>query len=256
MIPAELESAIAEIAATPVLLVASDYDGTLAELVADPDAAHPHPTAMVALRALALLPHTHVAVITGRGRRDVARVAHLPDEVVVVGSHGTEFTDGVVGGLDDEARELLHVIGHELDRIGDDTPGTRVEHKPASVALHYRSVEAELVHDLVDQVLTGPAARNGVHVKLGKRVIELAVVDAHKGSAVEVLRARCAATAVVFLGDDATDEDAFAGLVDHDVGVKVGHGTTLAGHRVSGPVAVAHVLALLAEQRREVQCRT
>ncbi len=250
MIPADLEAAIERAVQVPVLLIASDYDGTLAELVDHPDDAVPHPTAMVALRALAALANTHVAVVTGRGRRDVMRVAQLPPELIVVGSHGTEFDDGVIRGLDDTAGQLLAVLTSEVDALAATTPGARVEHKPASVALHYRSVEAELVHDLVEHVLIGPAARDGVHVKLGKRVIELAVVDGHKGTAVEHLRCAHHADAVVFLGDDATDEDAFTDLRGADIGVKVGHGSTVAGHRVNGPLAVGHVLALLAERRR------
>jgi trehalose-phosphatase len=253
MIAPELSAAIDAVAAASVLLVASDYDGTLAELVDHPDEATPHPTAMVALRALAALPRTQVAVITGRGRRDVTRVAHLPPEIVVVGSHGTEFSDGVIRGLDERAARLLRALGDDLDRIAAATPGARVEHKPASAALHYRTVDAELVHDLVEQVLTGPAARDGVHVKLGKRVIELAVVDGHKGTAVEHLRAELGADAVVFIGDDVTDEDAFTELHGLDLGVKVGHGATIAGHRVNGPAAVGHVLAQLAERRLALQ---
>jgi trehalose-phosphatase len=249
MIGPDLAAAIEVAASAPVLLVASDYDGTLADLVDHPADAVPQPTAMVALRALVALPRTHVAVVTGRGRRDVMHVAHLPPEIVVVGSHGTEFDDGVIRGLDHAAGQLLALLAREVDTIASTTPGARVEHKPASVALHYRSVEAELVHDLVEQVLTGPAAHEGVHVKLGKRVIELAVVDGHKGTAVEHLRCTYAADVVVFIGDDATDEDAFTGLRSTDIGVKVGHGTTVAGHRVNGPVAVGHVLALLAERR-------
>jgi len=249
MIGPELDAALDVVAAVPVLLVASDYDGTLADLVEDPDDAAPQPTAMVALRALAALPDTHVAVVTGRGRRDVICVGRLPAEITVIGSHGTEYVDGVIDGLDDEAGHLLALLSAQVDQIASATPGARVEHQPASVALHYRTVEAEFVHDLVDRVLTGPAAHDGVHVKLGKRVIELAVVDGHKGTAVEHLRSLHGADAVVFLGDDATDEDAFTGLGGTDVGVKVGHGTTVAGHRVNGPVAVGHVLALLAERR-------
>ncbi len=70
-----------------------------------------------------------------------------------------------------------------------------------------------------------------------------------KGEAVDILRDRCEATAVLFLGDDVTDEKAFARLRAGDVGVKVGPGETLAGYRVDDPADVAVALRLVADTR-------
>ena len=79
------------IARAPVLLVVSDYDGTVAPIVTDPAAARPLREAVVALRNLAALPQTHVAVVSGRALRDLAAISGLPPEVHLVGSHGSEF---------------------------------------------------------------------------------------------------------------------------------------------------------------------
>ena len=89
-----------------------------------------------------------------------------------------------------------------------------------------------------------------MQVTEGKAVIELAVVQTDKGHALDVLRHQVGATAAVFLGDDVTDEKAFARLSGPDLGVKVGAGETLAGFRIDDPAEVGMVLAFLLEERR------
>ncbi len=249
MLP-DLDAAIDAVAASPVVLVACDYDGTLAEHVDDPDRAFPVRESIIALRSLAALPDTHVAVISGRAMRDLASLSRLPDEIHLVGSHGSEFEAGFVTGLDDPARVLLDGLTADLRQMAASVPGSLVERKPASLAFHYRSVDPATVPGLVDSILSGPAMRAGVRVKHGKNVIELAVVDTDKGAAITRLRQLVGADVVLFMGDDVTDEDAFAVLAGPDVGVKVGAGDTKAGHRVADPRAIAQLLATMFERRR------
>ena len=66
-------------------------------------------------------------------------------------------------------------------------------------------------------------------------MLEFAVITTDKGEAIDIMRDRDDATAVVFFGDDVTDEKAFRRMRDGDVGVKVGPGDTLAGFRVESP---------------------
>ena len=73
----ELRAALGRIARVPQLLIGCDYDGTLAPLVDDPAAAGPLPEAVAAVRALAALPQTVVAVISGRALRDLATLSRL-----------------------------------------------------------------------------------------------------------------------------------------------------------------------------------
>ena len=87
-------------------------------------------------------------------------------------------------------------------------------------------------------------------MKTGKKVCELAVIAADKGTAVEHLRHQLGADPVLFIGDDVTDEDAFAVLGVGDVGIKVGPGETLAEHRLNDTDAVAALLSSLLELRR------
>ncbi|GAA3828987.1 MULTISPECIES: trehalose-phosphatase [Amycolatopsis] len=249
-LPAELRRAIVQIARTPRLLVACDYDGTLAPIVTNPDEARPLPESVGALRSLAGLHETTTAVISGRALRDLAILSRLPHEVHLVGSHGSEFDIGFVHELDAQARDLHRRVEQELERIAGDVPGVSLEVKPASIAVHVRRADREAARRVLDEVHSGPCTWEGVTTTDGKEVVELAVVQTDKGRALDTLRHQVGATAAIFLGDDVTDEKAFARLSGPDVGVKVGDGETLAAYRVPGTEDVATVLAFMLEERR------
>ncbi|MBO0840566.1 MAG: trehalose-phosphatase, partial [Sciscionella sp.] len=249
-LPAELRRAVVRIARTPRLLVASDYDGTLAPIVDDPENARPSSESVGALRALAGLHETTAAVISGRALRDLATLSRLPSEVHLVGSHGSEFDVGFVHAIDERARALLRRLVAELEQITDDERGVMLEIKPASVAVHVRKAPRDVGARVLDAVRTGPASWDGVQVTEGKAVIELAVVATDKGRALDVLRRRVGATAALFLGDDVTDEKAFARLAGPDLGIKVGAGESIAEYRIRDTTDVATVLAFMVEQRQ------
>ncbi|WP_033442539.1 trehalose-phosphatase [Saccharothrix sp. NRRL B-16314] len=249
-LPAELRRAIVQLARTPRLLVACDYDGTLAPIVANPEDARPLPESVGALRSLAGLHETTTAVISGRALRDLATLSRLPSEVHLVGSHGSEFDVGFVHALDADARSLHRRLETELEEIVDGREGVGLEVKPASIAVHVRRADQAVGEQVLAAVRNGPSTWDGVQVTEGKAVIELAVVQTDKGHALDVLRHRAAATAAVFVGDDVTDEKAFARLSGPDVGIKVGDGETLAEYHVDESVDVATVLAFLLEERR------
>lgn len=244
-----LDQRLEEIAQTPVLLVASDYDGTVAPIVSNPADAAPIREAIVALRALAELPRTHVAVVSGRALSDLAHLSGLPPTVHLVGSHGSEFDPGFAGALTKEHKSLHARIASELRAIAHALPGCRIEEKPASVAFHVRNVEAGAGTAALAQIESGPGAIPGVRIKRGKMVIELGVLDMDKGTALEAIRGRTGASAAVFLGDDITDEDVFRTLCGPDLSIKVGPGETAASHRLADPAGVARFLARLLELR-------
>ncbi len=245
----ELQSRIDEISRAAVLLIATDYDGTLAPLVSDPDAAQPHHESIIALTELAEMPQTHVAVISGRSLVDLGK--HLNDlkQVHLVGSHGSEFEAGFATPLTPENLELLKKVEAESQRIAGQTPGSTVERKPAGVAFHYRNSDQRQSAAAVENLLGTLAGDPNIFVRLGKKVVELSVVKTNKGHALQSLRQRVGATAIVFIGDDVTDEDAFAILAGPDIGIKVGAGTTAAKYRVSATPDIAHLLAQIAERR-------
>ena len=244
-----LLEALSEAGRAPVLLIACDYDGTLAPIVDDPTRAHPLRPAIAALRGLASLPDTHVAVVSGRSLRDLAVLSRLPEEVHLVGSHGSEFEPHAVGRLTAEQAALLVRIERDMRAIADTVPGCAVETKPSGVAFHYRRADPDAGPAAAQQVLSGPATFDGVHVREGKCVVELSVVDTDKGAALDRLRGMVGADTVVFIGDDVTDEDGFALLRGPDVGVKVGEGVTAAAYRVADPDEVAGLLGRLHDER-------
>ncbi len=81
----ELVGAVREIARVKRLLVALDFDGTLAPAVDDPEQARAVPEARAAVLALLELPGTRVALVSGRSLRSLERVSGLPDSVLLVG---------------------------------------------------------------------------------------------------------------------------------------------------------------------------
>jgi trehalose-phosphatase len=246
----ELRAAVARVARVPQLLVACDYDGTLAPLVDDPTHAVPYPEAVAAVRSLAALPQTTVAVISGRSLRDLAALSRLPNEVKLVGSHGSEFDVGFVERIAPEVAELRTTLGRAVHDLAHPLRGVRLEQKPASIAVHTRLADRETVATLTESIRSGPATWPGVHITTGMDVIELSVVATEKGAAINTLRTQNSASAVVYLGDDATDETAFANLSGLDVGVRIGAGETQANFIVNTPESAVSVLALLTEGRR------
>ncbi|MFZ2173100.1 MAG: trehalose-phosphatase [Rhodococcus sp. (in: high G+C Gram-positive bacteria)] len=249
-LPIELRRALSRVAREPRLLVASDYDGTMAPIVSDPEKALPHAESVRALRGLAGLASTTAAVISGRALKDLAALSRLPAEVQLVGSHGSEFDIGFIHAIDADARNLLVAITEELHRVAALYPGTSVEVKPASAALHIRNADADHGERALNAVRADSAQWVGVQVTEGKSVIELAVVATDKGHALDLIRHQEAATAAVFVGDDVTDEKAFSRLHGPDVGVKVGPGDSLAEFRVDTTEHVAAALAFLLDERR------
>jgi trehalose 6-phosphate phosphatase len=245
-LPADVTDALRRVARVPRLLVTSDFDGTLAPIVNHPGDARPLPAAASALRDLAELPATTAALISGRALRDLAVLSGLAAPVHLVGSHGAEFDTGFAHDID---TELLDRIADELEAIAGRYPGATVETKPASVALHVRNAAP------ADGAAALAAARTAAEAwdaepTAGKAVLEFAVITTDKGEAIDILRERDAASAVVFFGDDVTDEKAFRRMRDGDVGVKVGPGDTLAGFRVDSPEDVADALEFLLAARR------
>lgn len=256
---ADLDAALAAFAARSPLLVALDFDGVCAPIVDDPTTSRMLPGTRAAVGRLEDA-GCRVALVSGRALSSLVAVADAEPGWLLVGGHGAEVGAGAGDGppgdgppgdvlLDEAQAALLLEVTAEVEALAADAPGTAVELKPTAVVLHTRLADPETALHTTETVLEGPGNRPGVHVRLGKDVVELAVLQADKGGALLGLRARTGATAVLYAGDDVTDEDAFAALdpVAGDVGVKVGPGPTAAGHRVRDPEEVTVLLDRLAD---------
>jgi trehalose 6-phosphate phosphatase len=235
-----LERALDELARRRPLLLASDYDGVLARLRDDPAAAVPEPGTAELLARLAAAPGVTVALVSGRGVEDLQRTSGFTGPFRWIGSHGAEFDGPLAGELRASRDELAATLAPLVDAV----PGARLEVKPAAVAVHVRTA-----HDTAAgrALLERAAAAGGPHhtAKPGKDVLELAVTDADKGSAVVRLRDELGTAGVLYLGDDVTDEDAFRALAADGVTVKVGEGETVAAHRVPDLAGVRALLERL-----------
>ncbi len=200
-----------------------------------------------------LFRNTRVALISGRALESLESVTELPDEALLVGSHGIEIrldSPEHQLRLTDSERERKDALHEALDGVVDAIDQVWLEPKPAGFALHTRlATEADSRIAHLEALSEAGAVVDDLKIREGKNVLEFSVRSTHKGEALEHLRTYTSADAVLFAGDDVTDEDAFAALQPHDLGLKSGKGETLAAHRVSGPLAVAQVLDLLAEYR-------
>jgi trehalose-phosphatase len=171
-----------------------------------------------------------VALVSGRGVEDLRTVSGFTGPYRWVGSHGAEYG----GPLTGELAGRRDALADRLAPLVAAVPGALLEVKPASVAVHVRQVADPSAAAALLAAADGMADAS-LTKKPGKAVLELAVTDADKGGAVTRLREELGAAAVVYLGDDLTDEDVFGRLGPDDVGVKVGEGDTAAGHRVADP---------------------
>lgn len=214
----------------PRLLIVSDFDGTLAELVDRPEHATLHAAAPRVLNQLAALyPRVRLGFLSGRVLTDLAKRLDLGQNGIILGgNHGVELSGA---GLDWThpaslaARPRLQELAALLRQATSHISGTTIEDKGVSLTLHYRRVPAARQPALLAAVealeLPKDIARHA-----GKHVIEFRPqVDWHKGHALRRIMQRLGipASTVVYLGDDLTDEDAFRVLKSTGITIHVGH---------------------------------
>lgn len=241
------------------LAVFFDFDGTLSDIVNDPDAARLVEGAADALTALTA--HCPVAVLSGRDLADVRARIGLPG-IWYAGSHGFELTgpDGAhhqneaaaanIPVLEQAAAGLRDELGH--------ISGVLVEHKRFGVAVHYRNVARDRVGE-VTAAVRAAGRHSGLRVTTGREVIELRPnMDWDKGKTLRwVLEhigdAQGPSLLPIYLGDDITDEDAFDAVRDDGVGIVVRHNddgdrATAARYALDNPGRVREFTAELARR--------
>ncbi|GAA3020645.1 trehalose-phosphatase [Microbacterium dextranolyticum] len=256
MIP---DDAITRLADAPRLLVALDFDGTMSTLIDDPMQARMHPRARVAFDALRQAPGTTVALVSGRSLHDLRVIAEHEDDsdVLLAGSHGAErWTPD--GASPEEPTLQERTVRDELraraESIAASVPGAWIEPKTFGFAVPTRTVAPPLRGDLharIDDLVATRAP--GWRRRTGHDIVEYAFRDIGKDDAVAWLRQATDASAVLFAGDDITDEDALRALGTDDVGVRVGAGETAADVRVDDIPELAEMLVRLAQARGQAR---
>lgn len=222
-------------------LLAFDFDGTLAPIVAKPDDARIPGVVAARLKAVAaVLP---VAIITGRAIGDVrTRLGFQPH--YVVGNHGGEDDADPFGSQ--ERTEALNALRVQLQERGNAllACGIMIEDKRQSIALHYRQSQVRKQARALIEAVLAPYGRS-LHIFPGKMVVNVTALNApNKGDAMLRLVARSGAPCALFAGDDANDEPVFAVAPPDWVTVRVGHATppSLARFYVDGHEEVALML--------------
>ena len=196
-------------------LLALDFDGTLAHIVDEPEAAFAHAHAVEALARLAPM-LGRVAIVTGRPVHQVVELGGFRDRpglgsLVVCGQYGAERWEAADGrpapsALAEPIRAVLAVLPAWLAEHG--VADARLEDKKLAVAIHTRGLADGSLQSLAEP-LRQLAAAHGLQVEPGREVLELRMVGWDKGRVVEALVEEYEARHIVFAGDDLGDLPAY-----------------------------------------------
>jgi trehalose 6-phosphate phosphatase len=230
-----------------------DFDGTLVELAASPDAVRPRAGLVPLLDRLARRLDGAVAVITGRRIADIDLFL-APLRLPVAGVHGQELRGAPGGNIAAAAgAPELDAARRGVESFARARPGVRVEDKGLGIALHWREAPEAGAAARVLMAALHDAAQGRLALVEGKMVAELVPAGRDKGWAIERLceAPPFAGRVPVFLGDDVTDEAGFS-AVNRRGGISIrvgGEGTASAArHRLADPRAVEAWLAALAQR--------
>jgi trehalose-phosphatase len=207
-------------------LLMLDYDGTLAPFHVDRFAAVPYPGVEDRLATLSGLARVRLVLISGRPARELRSLLPANTSAEIWGSHGREQleSDGSyrLFPLDTAQRAGLEQMAREMTALGF---SEALEVKPSSLAIHWRSVAPatqEQIRSSIESVFNRIAQPGGLHLLPFDGGLELRSTDRTKGTAVRQILARePAAVPVAYLGDDLTDEDAFAAVGDRGLSILV-----------------------------------
>jgi trehalose 6-phosphate phosphatase len=203
-----------------------DVDGTLLDIAPTPHEVRVSDELRRTLAQLSERTGKALALVSGRSLADLDRI-FAPLQLPAVGGHGIEIRPAADGRAQDgRAAPLDEQLKRRFARIAADAPGILVEDKGYALALHYRLApeKERTVRESVAAICAElpPAS---IEVLPGKAVVEIKPVGFTKGTAVRELMkyAPFAGRRPLFIGDDITDEAAFAVMPEFGgVGISVG----------------------------------
>jgi trehalose-phosphatase len=242
------------------LFVMTDFDGTVSDIVTDPDRAAMRERARAALETLSAHPRVAVGLVSGRGVDDLRERTDV-EGAYYAGNHGFEVFDGEAVSTPDGVEPALALLPAVCDALEErfDDAGVAVEEKGATATVHHRESErgGDEVHQAVRAVLDECDEEDLLRTTTGKQVVEVRpAVDWDKGSAAELFLRRFTPDGEtwlpLYLGDDTTDEAVFEvldrgeGLDGYGVAVGSDTAPTAARYVVSDPGEVTDLLEWLA----------
>ena len=238
-----------------------DFDGTLAPVVDRPGMAALTDAMRDIVRDLA--DRCPVTIVSGRDRNDVRKIVGLP-KLIYAGSHGFDISGHAGRPIRHREGSEFHTelveVAKTLRRRLKAVKGALIEPKAVSVAVHFRLVASAArttVREEVDRIL---ADHPRLRVIPGKMIYEIQPrLDWNKGNAVlwllEKLHLDGPDAVPVYIGDDVTDEDAFAAIDGRGIGIFVGGlggsdpgRRTAASYQVEDPQEVGLLLRFIAER--------
>ncbi|MDB5805317.1 MAG: trehalose-phosphatase [Betaproteobacteria bacterium] len=204
-----------------------DYDGTLAPFHPRPHMAYPYPEVTRALDHLMRDGRTRVVIISGRRAEEIMPLLRLARQPEIWGAHGWErlSPEGELSVREISAREVeLLDSAFEAARNALEF-GARLERKTASIALHWRGlalIKRLKTQAWISAVWQPMAGVDGLELQSFAGGLEILVRGHRKGFAVrQVLERAEEGSAIAYLGDDITDEEAFMEVRDRGLAVLV-----------------------------------
>jgi trehalose 6-phosphate phosphatase len=222
--PCRLETFWQQLRAAAAKVLLLDYDGTLAPFQLQRDKAFPYPGVPDILNKIQDSGKTRLIIISGRAVRDLKPLLGLDPRPELWGSHGFErlLPNGRLQ-TEEIGADCLHNLEKASAWMMDHGHGLDCEKKPSSLAFHWRGMEKEKRRQLAQTIRHAWAPlTEGVALEIHSfdGGLELRCGGFNKGRAVRKVLAECDPdSAVAYLGDDRTDEDAFQAL--HGKGLSV-----------------------------------
>ena len=193
-----------------------DFDGTLAPIVSDPGQAQVDPQMLALLGELAARV-LQLAVISGRDTDDLVDRLPIPN-AVLIGNHGLEGRRAGRSRLSAAAEPFAANLGRAAAAVAAleevQQAGVRVERKQAAISVHFRdAADPKTVSQALATALRPVAAQERLRLHAGRLVWELRpAVDVNKGTVVIGMARSLRPDALIYIGDDITDADAFAAM--------------------------------------------
>ncbi|MGC2819541.1 MAG: trehalose-phosphatase [Candidatus Sulfotelmatobacter sp.] len=224
---AEIQSFLQSVGRAPQSLLMLDFDGTLAPFRKDRRTAFPYPGITSLLQEIRATGKTRIVIISGRDATEIIPLLAIEPQLEVWGCHGLQRikVDGSVkfSALDERTGKALFVakewlVSQQLQNVA--------EFKTGSVAVHWRGLSENQAQDIHDRVMLGWAeiaqqySLDLLHFDGG---IEVRSMNANKGTVVGTLLDEMKSSVpAAYLGDDITDEAAFATINGSGLSILVG----------------------------------